>query len=351
MQFCLRLQPPEIATAEALIAASRRAEGMGFGTIWSSEAGHDPFFSLPIVAANTKKIALGSAIAVAYARSPFSTAQVAWDLQRLSQGRFRLGLATQVKAHIERRYSMTWPGGVEALEEYVNCCKAVWHTFQTGEKPDFHSDHYRFTLMNPEFNPGPLPEAHADVPVWLGAVGPVAGRVAGRVAHGLHVHAFHTDGYLREVLLPAMREGRRQANSTRPIEATCSVFAGIAHDDKQARVIRDRMREFIAFYASTPAYLPVLQHAGCEAIHAPLRAMTRAGQWDQMPALVDDTILDKFLVVDAPRRLGERLAAKYGGLLTEVALYRDGGQFASERDWQELLEGLDASAPISPIPA
>jgi probable F420-dependent oxidoreductase len=291
-------------------------------------------------------VGLGTGIAIAYAHSPFSTAQAAWDLQRFSRGRFKLGLATQVKAHIERRYGVPWPGGVGALEEYVACCRAVWKAFQSGTKPAFEGRHYRCTLINPEFNPGPLPQGQDDIPVWLAAVGTHSARLAGRVAHGLHVHAFHTDGYLREVLMPEVTRGRAEAGGVfdpdRPIEATCSVFAGIAHDERQARIIRDRMREYVAFYASTPAYKPVLEHAGCADIHEPLRLMTRQDRWADMPALVDDAILDKFLVVDAPKRLGERLAKKYDGLLTELALYREGGQFASEKDWDDLLTGLGA---------
>lgn len=344
MDYALRLQAGEWTTPQAMTATAQRAEALGFATIWTSEAGHDPYLPVMGIAAATQSVKTGTAIAVAYARSPYSTATAAWDLQRYSGGRFRLGLATQVKAHIERRYSTPWPGGVGALEEYIACCRAIWSTFQTGVKPAFHGEHYRFDLVNPEFNPGPLPEGQDDIPIWLAAVNALSAKLAGKVAHGLHVHAFHTQAYLRDVLLPAVRDGRAQASDAalarRPIEATCSMFAGIAHDDAQAKAIRDTMRKFVAFYASTPAYKPVLDHEGCGEIHAPLRAMTREGRWSEMPALVDDSILDRFLVVDSPRRLGRRIAGKYRGLLTEVSLYREGGQFASEADWAELLAGL-----------
>jgi len=344
MDYALRLQAGEWATPQAMTATAQRAEALGFATIWTSEAGHDPYLPVMGIAAATRAVRTGTAIAVAYARSPWSTASASWDLQRYSGGRFVLGLATQVKAHIERRYSSPWPGGVGALEEYVACCRAIWRSFQTGEKPSFEGANYRYNLINPEFNPGPLPEAQADIPVWLAAVNALSAKLAGRVAHGLHVHAFHTQGYLRDVLMPAVRAGRGETTvaglAQRPMDATCSVFAGIAHDERQVKVIRDTMRDFIAFYASTPAYKPVLDHEGCGDIHAPLRAMTREGRWKEMAALVDDAILDKFLVVDTPRRLGRRINEKYKGLLTEVSLYREGGQFASEADWAELLAGL-----------
>ena len=340
MDFALRLQAHQTAAPGNLIDAAKAAERDGLATIWSAEAGHDPFLPLSVAASVTRSIGLGTGIAVAYARSPFSTAQLAWDLQRFSGGRFRLGLATQVRAHIERRYGTPWPGGIEALEEYVQCCRAVWHSFQTGQKPAFEGRHYRFNLLNPEFNAGPLPADQADIPVWVAAVGPRSARLAGKLAHGIHVHAFHTEAYLRDALVPAAAAGRREAGSARRIEATCPVFAGMAHDDAQARLLRDEMRESIAFYASTPAYRPVLESAGCDAIHAPLRQMTREGRWSEMASLVDDSILDRFVVVDSPKRLAERLAAKYKGLLTELALYRDAGRFAGSNDWIDLIDGL-----------
>jgi probable F420-dependent oxidoreductase len=340
MKYSLRLQPEHVASPEAISRVSRWAEDLGFGAIWSSEASFDPFLPLGLVAAATQRVQIGTGIAVAYARSPYSAAQMAWMLQRLSGGRFRLGLATQVKAHIERRYGLAWPGGVGALREYIAMCRAVWRCWQTGEKPAFEGKHYRFTLMNPEFAAGRLPEGQDAIPVWVAAVGTLSGELAGEAAEGLHVHAFHTEGYLRDVLLPAVAKGREKAGRPPGIEAACPVFSGIAHDETQARVLRDVMRKHIAFYASTPAYLPVLEQAGCATIHAPLRQMSRDGRWAEMPALVDDTILDRFVVIDGPRRLGERLAAKYEGILTEIAVYREGAQFAREEDWPELLDGL-----------
>jgi probable F420-dependent oxidoreductase len=341
MDLSYRLSlPADLATPETIMAVARRCEEIGVASLFAAEAGHDPYIALPLVAAATKKLRIGTGIAVAYGRSPFATAQVAWDLQRLSGGRFELGLATQVKAHIERRYSTPWPGGTGALRDYVNTCRAVWRAFQTGEKPAHEGPHYRFTLLNPEFNPGPLPAAHADIPVWLAAVGTLSAELAGELAEGLHVHAFHTESYMREVMLPAVAKGRAKAGRQPGILAGCPVFSGIVHDEREERAVRQAMRRHIAFYASTPAYLPVLDHVGAGAIHEPLRLMSRQGKWDDMPALVDDTLLDKFVVVDGARRLGERLAAKYDGILTELSIYREGQQFARAADWPELLAGL-----------
>jgi len=340
MKYSLRLQPADMASIEALTASVRRADALGFGSVWSSEAGHDPFISMPLVAAASSRMQIGTGIAVAYGRSPFATAQVAWDIQRYSRGRFRLGLSTQVKAHIERRYGVPWPGGVGALREYVEVCRAVWRSWQQGEKPAFRGAHYQYTLMNPEFDPGPLPQEMAQIPVWIAAVGPASAALAGEVGDGLHIHAFHTEAYLREAVVPAMTAAQERAGRPVAVQAACPVFSGIVHDQAQERVLRDAIRKYVAFYASTPAYLPVLAHAGFEAIHAPLRALSRAGGWEEMPQLVSDEILDAFAIFDAPKRLGERLAAKYDGILTEIAVYKEGGQFASEDDWGLLIEGL-----------
>jgi len=340
MMYSLRLQPSDMESLEAMQASVRRADELGFGSVWSSEAGHDPFIALPLAAATSPRLKIGTGVAVAYGRSPFATAQIAWDIQRYSRGRFRLGLSTQVKAHIERRYSATWPGGVGALRDYVECCRAVWRSWQHGEKPAFCGTHYQYTLMNPEFDPGPLPGSDGDIPVWIAAVGPRSAELAGEVGDGLHIHAFHTEDYLREMVLPAMALGQQRAGRPQVVEAACPVFSGIVHDAAQERTLRDAIRKYIAFYGSTPAYAPVLAHAGFEEIHAPLRALSRAGEWEKMPALISDEILDRFAIFDGPRRLGERLAAKYAGVLTEIAVYKEGGQFASEADWALLLEGL-----------
>jgi probable F420-dependent oxidoreductase len=334
VKYSLRLQPADMASLTAMDAAVRRADALDFGSVWSSEAGHDPFIAMPLAAAASPRLKLGTGVAVAYGRSPFATAQVAWDIQRYSEGRFRLGLSTQVKAHIERRYGAAWPGGVSALRDYVECCRAVWRAWQTGEKPAFRGSHYQFTLMNPEFDPG--------IPVWLAAVGPASARLAGEIGEGLHVHAFHTESYLRDVVLPALAEGQARAGRPLTIEAACPVLSGIVHDNAQEREMRDVMRRHVAFYASTPAYLPVLAHAGFEEIHAPLRALSREGGWDRMAEMISDDILDAFAVFDAPRRLGERLAAKYAGVLSEIAVYKEGVRFASDEDLAALITGLAA---------
>jgi probable F420-dependent oxidoreductase len=332
------LMLPSGGSAAEVAAAARWAEGHDLAGLWSSEVGHDPYLPLALAAAATERTAIGSAIAVAYGRSPYATAQVAWDLQRLSGGRMRLGLATQVKAHVERRYGVPWPGGAGALREYVACCRAVWRSWQHGEPASFEGEHYRYTLTNPEFEGGRLPAGQGEVPIWLAGVGPVLGRLAGEVADGVLVHSFHTEPYLRDVLAPAWSDGRERAGRCDRIAARGLIFAGIAHDEGEAATLRDAFRRHVAFYASTPSYVEVLDSVGA-ALQRPLQELSRQGAWEEMTAMLDE-LLDHFVLVDEPRRLGERLARRYDGLLDSLSLYAEGSRFAREEDWGELFAGL-----------
>lgn len=309
-------------------------------TVWCAEAARDPFIPLGIVASSTDRVAVGTGIAVAFARSPYATAQAAWDLQLLSGGRMRLGLATQVRAHIERRYGVDWPGGVSALREYIQCCRAIWDTWQHETPPRFEGEHFRFTMTNPEFIPAALDDGDWPIPIWIAAVTPRSARLAGEVGDGLHVHAFHTESYLREVLLPAAAGPREAAGRAGTLPATCPVFAGIAHDERQAAALRQDYRQQVAFYSSTRGYLPVLRHSGLDHLHEPLRELARERRWQEMTALVGDDVLDRFVVIDEPKTLARKLLARYGGVLSELSLYRTSDRFASDDDMSVLIEGL-----------
>lgn len=338
MDYGERLQNSD--TIESITTQVSRLDESGVAAIWMPETVRDPYMTIAVAAGASSRIALGTGIAVAFARSPYATAQSAYYAQRLSGGRFRLGLSTQVKAHIERRFGMQWNGGAGAMRDYVDTLNAIFHTWQTGEKPDFEGRFYRFTLTNPEFSPQPLPDAHAHIPIWLAAVGTIMSRLAGEVADGLHVHAFHTPGYLRDVVISGAREGRATAGRTDPVLASCPVFAGIARDEGEVAALRDEFRQHIAFYSSTVGYLPVLEHAGIAEIHAPLLAFSRERRWSEMPALVTDEMLDLFAIFDEPASLARRLKDRYNGLLTELALYKGGAQFARADDMAVLVEEL-----------
>lgn len=337
VEYAIRIQ--DTSRAEHVAATAGRAQSLGMVGLWCGEAGRDPFLPLGFAAQATTSLLVGTGIAVAYARSPYAVAQTAWDLQRISQGRMRLGLGTQVRAHVERRFGMPWPGGADAMREYVLVLRAVWHAFRTAERPSFEGNIWRFTLLNPEF----LPEATEEVrpiPIWIAAAGKRNAHVAGEVGDGLHVHAFHTESFLRDVLIPAARRGREEAGRTDPLQATCPVFAAIVRSQDDVRKYRDYFRRQIAFYGSTKEYLPVLTHSGLEHLHPRLRDLAREGRWDEMTSQVDDEVVDAFVVLDEPGALARRLREKYDGLLTELALYRRAGEDAQGEDLAALIRGL-----------
>lgn len=332
---------------ERMAETCSRAEQLAFATVWSSEAAHDPFLALMVPVMTTQHVGVGTGIAVAAARTPVATAQLAWDLQRLSHGRFRLGLGSQVRAHVERRYGQPWHGGVSDLREYVACCRHIWERWQHGEKLDFRGKFYRSDLSNPEFQPDPLPDEHARIPVWLAAVGPRMARLAGEIADGVHVHAFHTAGYLRGSFFSHVSEGRRAAGRPEPVAATCPVLAGVVHDERERDAMRDELRRHVAFYASTPAYRPVLESAGCAEIQEPLRQLVRKGRWADLPGIVDDEVLAEFVIVDEAASVGAELRRRYDGVLTHLSLYRDGDRYMTPDDWLVFLDALGHRLPAA----
>lgn len=288
---------------------ARTAEGAGVAGLWTAETSHDPFLPLAIAAEHTERIELGTAIAVAFARSPVAVAQTAWDLAQLSKGRFILGLGSQVRAHVERRFGMPWSDRpVARMREYVAVLHAAWEAWQTGGRPAFRGEHYRFTLMTPFFNPGPID--HPAIPVYLAGVGAAMTRLAGEVADGLIVHPLHSRSYLTDVVLPAATaSGRRITLAGSVIVATTDGEIAAA-------------RRTIGFYASTPTYRPVLEHHGWGEVGEALSDHARHGRWDEMTALVSDAMLEAFAVVAEPAALRTDLERHADGLLDRVAPYQ-----------------------------
>jgi probable F420-dependent oxidoreductase len=305
---------------------ARDLEARGYAGLWSSEADHDPFLPLMAAGLATEHAQLGTAIAVAFARSPMTLAMTAHDLQRYTRGRFVLGLGTQVKPHIERRYSMPWSAPAARMREYVEALRAIWSAWQTGERLRFTGEHYRHTLMTPMFSP-PAHEWGAP-PVHLAAVGPVMTRLAGEVADGLLVHAFTTERYLRERTLPLLAEGLAASGRTRA-DVTISlpglVVTGRTEEEHAAAA--DAARATIAFYGSTPAYRPVLELHGWDALGEELHRLSttrREDRWTAMRDLVDDEVLHTFAVVAAPTELGRRVLDRYDGVVDRFSVYSGG---------------------------
>lgn len=293
---------------------ARRAEAAGVAALWTAETSHDPFLPLALAAEHTERLELGTAIAVAFARSPVAVASTAWDLARLSNGRFILGLGSQVRAHIERRFGMSWSGRpVAQLREYVAAVRAAWESWQTGTRPTFRGEFYRLTLMSPVFDPGPI--EHPRIPVYLAGVGAGMTRLAGEIADGLIVHPLHSRRYVADVVLPSVTEG---AAARDPDAVTIAASVIVATDDAEIA----EARRTIGFYASTPTYRSVLEHHGWGATGDALAAHARRGRWDEMATLVSDEMLEAFAVIATDGDVRGSLERHAAGLFDRVAPYQ-----------------------------
>lgn len=302
-------------------ACARRAEALGFDALWTSETQHDPFLPLAVAASVTSRIALGTAIALAFVRSPMVTAQIAWDLQAASNGRFILGLGTQVKAHNERRFSVRFESPGPKLREVVRALRAIWDAWQHGTKLDFKGEFYSFDLMTPFFDPGPIAQPH--IPIFTAGVNAYMCRVAGEVCDGLHVHPFHTPKYLREHVRPAVEEGlRRSGRSAAGFTYATAAFVVLGDTEDEQRAAREAVRQQIAFYASTRTYEPVLAAHGWEGLIRELHRKSVAGDWQGMAALISDEMVDAFAVTGTGDTVAALLKARYAGLIDRLSLYQ-----------------------------
>jgi probable F420-dependent oxidoreductase len=304
-------------------STARDLEARGYAGVWASEADHDPFLPLLTAGLATERLQVGTAIAVAFARSPMTLAMTAHDLQRYTRGRFVLGLGSQVKPHVERRFSMPWSPPVERMREYVAALRAIWTAWQDGTRLRFQGEHYRHTLMTPMFSP----QAHewGGPPVHLAAVGPGMTRLAGEVADGLLAHGFTTARYLRERTLPLLTEGLEAAGRARE-EVTVSLpgFVVTGRTDAERAEAAAAVKATIAFYGSTPAYRPVLELHGWDSLADELHALSvsrREDKWTAMRDLVDDEVLDTFAVVGEPAEVGPAVRARFDGLVDRFSVY------------------------------
>ena len=318
---------------------ARAAEDLGFAGLWTSETKHDAFLPLDIAANETREIELGTSVAIAFSRSPMETAQTAWDLQSLSDGRFVLGLGTQVKAHITRRFSMPWEKPAARLREYILAVREIWDSFQNEGPLQFEGEFYRHTLMTPFFNPGPID--HPQIPVYIAGVNTRLARLAGEICDGFHVHPFHSPEYVRQTVKPAIAEGaEKRGRNPEAVELATSVFVISAENAEEAREQRESVRAQISFYASTPTYRTVLEAHGWEEVGERLGTMAREKKWRQMPALVTDEMLAAFAVEAAPDEVGSALKERYEGLIDRVSLYLP--FVPGERDsfWRTVVESV-----------
>jgi probable F420-dependent oxidoreductase len=299
---------------------AQMAEAAGYDGVWSAETSHDPFFPLLLGAEHTERIELGTAIAVAFARNPMTLASTAWDLQAFSEGRFILGLGSQIKPHITKRFSMEWSHPAPRMREMVLAIRAIWDCWNNGTKLDFHGDFYTHTLMTPFFNPGPNP--HGDAKIFIAGVGPLMTKVAGEVCDGFLVHGFTTDAYLREVTVPALEEGMAISGRQRTdFEISLTAFVVSGNDEDEMAKAADAARSQLAFYGSTPAYRGVLEHHGWGDLQTELNALSKQGDWATMATLIDDDVLNTFAVVAEPDKVAAGLIERFGGVLDRAGFY------------------------------
>ena len=321
---------------------ARAAEDIGFAGLWTSETKHDAFLPLAIAANETRRMELGTSVAIAFSRSPMEVAQTAWDLQDLSDGRFVLGLGTQVKAHITRRFSMPWERPTARLREYILAVRAIWESFQNEGPLEFEGEFYRHTLMTPFFDPGPID--HPEIPIYIAGVNTHLARLAGETCDGLHVHPFHSPEYVRRTVTPAIAEGaERVGRDPGQVTLATSAFVITGENREETNERRESVRAQISFYASTPTYRTVLEAHGWEEVGERLGTMAREKKWRGMPAFITDELLSAFAVEAAPAELGAALRERYTGLIDRIALYIP---FASgERDsfWRTVVESARVS--------
>jgi probable F420-dependent oxidoreductase len=301
-------------------ADARELEREGYDGAWSAETGHDPLLIVAGAATTTSTLELGTGIVVAFARSPMITATMANDVQLLSRGRLLLGLGSQIKPHIEKRYSMPWSHPAPRMREYVLAMHAIWDCWNEGTPLNFRGEFYRHTLMSPFFNPGPNP--YGAPKVYLAAVGELMTEVAGEVADGLLVHPFSTERYLREVTVPALERGL--AKSGRALADFPISFSGLiaaGDNDEALEDARRRVRAQIAFYGSTPAYRGVLELHGWGDLQSELNALSKTGEWERMGELIDDDVLNAFAVVAAPGDVGALVRERFDDVVRRFSIY------------------------------
>jgi probable F420-dependent oxidoreductase len=299
--------------------AARELEELGFDGLYTAEGPHEPFFPLALAAEHTSRPTVFTNIAIAFARSPMDLAQMADGLQRLAGGRFALGLGSQIRPHIEHRFSMTWSSPVARMRELVGAIKAVQASWQDGTPLRFRGEHYRHTLMTPMFDPGPNP--HGPPPVWMAGLGPRMTEAAATVADGLLVHPFHTDVYVRDHVAPAVAAGLAASGRPRSafsVSATPIVCTG--RDDDEVAVARRHVRGLLGFYGSTPAYRVTLDAHGWGDLQSELNRMTKEGRWDDIGSVLPDEVVDTIAVCCAPEDVADRMRARYGDSVDRIGL-------------------------------
>lgn len=304
---------------------AKAAQEIGFDALWTQETQHDPFLPCALIAEHTTRLNFGTAVAVSFARSPANLAYTAWDLAAQSGGRFMLGLGTQVKSHIERRFGQLWPESpVKKLREQIEVIRALWDYWQNGTKLNYRGEYYKITLMTPFFNPGPLPfpiptgerPGVRFIPIYIAGVNTGLARLAGELCEGFHAHPFHSIRYMKEVILPAIEEGTKKGNRKRE-DVSVSITAFVATTPEDMNFARAQ----VSFYASTPSYRPVMDLHGWAGVAEKLSGHAAKGEWAEMPMLITDEMLSEFCLVSEESKLADELKKRYDGIANRLTVY------------------------------
>ncbi len=325
----------------AIGEAARELEEAGYAGAWTAETSHDPFLPHMVAAEHTERIELGTSIAVAFARNPMLLANLGHDLQRYSNGRFVLGLGTQIRPHITKRFSMEWSKPAARMREMISAMRAIWATWNDGEKLAFRGDFYTHTLMTPFFDPGP--NDCGPPKVFIAAVGPLMSEVAGEVCDGLICHAFSTERYLREVTIPAVERGLEKSGRTMDeFEIVGPGFVVTGTTEEAMARAATGVRQQIAFYGSTPAYRPVLELHGWGDLQDELNRMSKQGQWQEMGELIDDEVLETFAVVGEQDSVAAGFRDRYGDCVDRLSFYTHGGE-GGAAFWEPIIADLSTT--------
>jgi probable F420-dependent oxidoreductase len=323
--------------------SAKEVEAAGYDGAWTAETSHDPFLPLLLAAEHTERLQLGTSIAVAFARNPMLLANIGWDLQYYSQGRFIMGLGSQIKPHITKRFSMPWSEPAARMREMIQAVRAIWDCWLQGTNLEFRGKFYTHTLMTPFFTPAAAEmEGYGPPKIFLAGVGELMTEVAGEVCDGFICHGFTTERYLREVTLPALARGRAKAGKTMDdFEIIGPSFVVTGADEQQLATAAAGTRQQIAFYGSTPAYRGVLDIHGWGGLQDELNTLSKQGKWVEMGNLIDDEILNTFAVVGEPEHIGSELHRRYGDVIQRISFYAP-YQSDPER-WRKVLADLKAA--------
>jgi probable F420-dependent oxidoreductase len=323
-------------------ALAKAAEDVGFDALWSAEAGCDALLPLAIAAVATERIKLGTAVVLAFPRSPMALAYMSWDLARASKGRFILGLGTQVKGHIERRFSTPWLPPVPRMREYIESLRAIFKCWaEGGKKLSYQGKYYNFSLMTPAFTPAP--HEFGNIPLYTSGLNKYMCQLAGELCDGFHVHPFHTAKYLRESVMPNVKAGLRKAGRRRQdIQIATGAFVIVGRNDGELHSGREAARRQIAFYGSTRTYKPVFDAHGWGDVTMRLNEKTAKGDWAGMPKEISDEMLEAFAITGTFDNIAGRVKANYDGLLDRVYFYFPFRPGADDQEWRKVAMSFNA---------